>query len=71
LALLLVIELRRRLKEKGEIASWDEIIRDLRSLQAIKIKIDGKSFLLRSDFEVAHKCFMAVGLKPPPQISQM
>jgi len=67
-----VIELRRRLKEKGEIASWDEIIRDLRSLQAIKIKIDGKSFLLRSDFEgVAHKCFMAVGLKPPPQISQM
>jgi len=72
LALLLVIEQRRRLKEKGEIASWDEIIRDLRSLQAIKIKIDGKSFLLRSDFEgVAHKCFMAVGFKPPPQISQM
>jgi len=72
LALLLVIELRRRLKEKGEIAPWDEIIRDLRSLQAIKIKIDGKSFLLRSDFEgVAHKCFMAVGFKPPPQISQM
>ncbi len=30
------------MKEKGEIASWDEIIRDLRSLQAIKIK---KAFL--------------------------
>jgi len=72
LALLLGIELRRRLKQKGEIHSWDEIIRDLRSLQAIKINIDGKSFLLRSDFEgVAYRCFMAVGLKPPPQIVKM
>ena len=60
------------MKEKGEIPSWDEIIRDLRSLQAIKINIDGKAFLPRSDFEgVAHKCFMTVGLKHPPQISQM
>ncbi|MFQ5888090.1 MAG: IS1634 family transposase [Candidatus Hydrothermarchaeales archaeon] len=72
LALLLVIELRRRLREKGEVPSWHEIIRDLRSLQAIKIEIDGKSFLLRSEFEgVTHQCFMAAGIKPPPTISQM
>jgi len=72
LALLLVIELRRRLREKGEVPPWHEIIRDLRSLQAIKIEIDGKSFLLRSEFEgVAHRCFMAAGVKPPPTISQM
>lgn len=72
LALLLVIELRRRLREKGEVPSWPEVIRDLRTLQAIKIEIDGKSFLLRSDFEgVAHRCFMAAGVKPPPVISQM
>jgi len=72
LALLLVIELRRRLRAKGEVPSWDEIIRDLRSLQAVKINIDGKSFLIRSEFEgVAHRCFMAAGVKPPPLISQM
>jgi hypothetical protein len=72
LALMLLIELRRRLKEKGEVPPWPEVIRDLRSLQAIKISIDGKSFLLRSDFEgVAHHCFMAAGVKPPPVISQM
>lgn len=72
LALLLVIELRRRLKEKGEVPSWHEVIRDLRSLQAIKIEVSGKSFLLRTEFEgVAHQCFMAAGVKPPPTISQM
>lgn len=72
LALLLVIELRRRLKAKGEVPPWHEVIRDLRSLQAIKISIDGKSFLLRSEFKgVAHQCFMAGEIKPPPVISQM
>ena len=46
--------------------------RDLCSLQAIKIEIDGKSFLLRSEFEgVTHQCFMAAGVKPPPTINQM
>lgn len=72
LALMLLIELRRRLKEKGEVPPWPEVIRDLRSLQAIKISIDGKSFLLRSEFEgVAHRCFMSAGVKPPLVISQM
>lgn len=72
LSLLLLIELRRRLREKGEVPSWHDVIRDLRCLQAIKISIDGKSFLLRSEFEgVAHGCFLAAGVKPPPTISQM
>lgn len=72
LALVLLIELRRRLSKKGEVPPWHEVIRDLRALQAIKISIDGKSFLLRSEFEgVAHQCFMAAGVKPPPTISQM
>jgi len=72
LALLLAIELRRRLRAKGEVPPWYKIIRDLRSLQAIKIDINGKSFLLRSEFEgVASRCFMAAGVKPPLTISQM
>lgn len=72
LALVLVIELRRRLSEKGDIPPWDDIIRDLRAFQAVKLAIDGKEFLVRNDFEgVAHRCFMAAGVKPPPQISKM
>lgn len=72
LALLLVLELRRRLSEKGDVPSWYEIIRDLRAFQAVKIQIDGKAFLVRSDFAgVAHPCFMAAGVKPPPQITKM
>ncbi|MBU2438752.1 MAG: IS1634 family transposase [Acidobacteria bacterium] len=72
LALMLVMELRRRLKAKGEVPAWPEVIRDLRALQAIKLELDGKSFLLRSDFEgSAHRSFMAVGVKPPPVITQM
>lgn len=71
LALMLVIELRRRLKAKGDIPAWPEIIRDLRALQAVKLELDGKTFLLRTDFEgAAHRCFMAAGVKPPPVITQ-
>lgn len=72
LALLLVIELRRRFREKGEAPSLAEVMRDLRYLQAIKSEIDGKSSLLWTSFEgVAHRCFMVAGIKPPPVISRM
>ncbi len=57
---------------KGEVPQWDEIIRDLRSLQAVKIQLQGKSFLIRSEFKgTAYKCFNAVGVQPPPTIIQM
>ncbi len=52
--------------------AWGDVIRDLRAFQAVKLASDGKEFLVRSDFEgVAHRCFMAVGVKPPPQIGKM
>ena len=72
LSLLLLIELRGRLEVKGDAPPWDEIIRDLRSLQAVKIQFQGKSFLIRSEFEgSAHKCFNLAGAQPPPTISRM
>ncbi len=72
LSLLMLIELRSRLEAKGEVPQWDEIIRDLRSLQAVKIQLQGKSFLIRSEFAgTAYKSFNAVGVQPPPTISQM
>lgn len=72
LSLLLLIELRNRLQAKGEVPQWDEIMRDLQSLHAVKIQFQGKSFLLRSEFEgSAYKCFNAAGVQPPPTISHM
>ena len=57
---------------KGGVPQGDEIIRDLRSLQAVKIQFQGKSFLIRSEFEgSAYKCFNVAGAQPPPTISQM
>ncbi len=68
----MLIELRSRLEAKGEVPQWDEIIRDLRSLQAVKIQLQGKSSLIRSEFEgTAYKRFNATGIQPPPTISQM
>ncbi|MHA1251117.1 MAG: IS1634 family transposase, partial [Candidatus Helarchaeota archaeon] len=56
----------------GDVPPWDDIIRDLRAFQAVKLAIDGKEFLVRSDFEgVTYRCFMAAGVKPPPQIRKM
>lgn len=72
LSLLLLIELRSRLQAKGNIPQWDEIIRDLRSLQAVRIQFQGKSFLMRTEFEGStYKCFNAAGVQPPSTISQM
>ncbi len=72
LSLLLLIELRSRLQAKGDVHQWDEIIRDLRSLQAVRIQFQGKSFLMRTEFEgSAYKCLNAAGVQPPPTISQM
>ncbi len=74
----MLIELRKRLEAKGEVPQWDEIIRDLRalralrSLYAVKIQLQGKSFLIRSEFEgTAYRCFNAAGVYLLPTIIQM
>ena len=49
LALLLIKKLNMRLEERGLKYEWDDILRDLDSLEEIEIEKGDKRFLLRSD----------------------
>jgi transposase len=74
LALCLLITLRKSLKEHstGKAISWDDVIRDLHSFRIIKATFSGKTYLMRTEFKgTAHRCFQAVGLRPPPVIWRM
>jgi transposase len=71
LALLLKRELERRLKEKGEIWEWAEILRGLDNLQEVEVLFQGKRFVLRSQvLGHAHKALMAVGVAVPPTLRE-
>ena len=71
LALCLLIALRKRLREHSsdKTPAWDDVICDLRSFRIIKATFSGKTYLMRTEFKgTAHRCFQAVGLRPPPVI---
>jgi len=69
LALYLKIALQKALEAKGLKPSWDDLIGDLRAIKAIKLDLNGSSYLLRTEFRgVAHKVFQAVGVRPPPTL---
>ena len=78
LALCLMVRLRKLLDERGhakangESPQWDDVIRDLRSLRAMKVKISGKDFLFRAELRgESSKVFQAVGLKAPPSVTRI
>ncbi len=67
LALYLSALLRRKLRDAGVKAQWDEVIRDLSSLRAVTVQLAGEKYLMRSPLEgCAGKVLAAVGVKPPP-----
>jgi transposase len=67
LALLLRKELEDRLARKRWKLEWADVVRDLDNLVAMKIEIDGKSFVFRGQTSgVAGKVFQACGVAPPP-----
>lgn len=67
LALYLSALLRRKLREAGVKAQWDDVIRDLASLRAVTVELGGERYLMRSPLEgSAGKVLTAVGVKPPP-----
>ena len=69
LALRLEVDLQRCLDEKGIETSWPDLMRDLEQFQAVRMTLDGKSYLIRTDFEgVAHKAFKAAGVRPPSRV---
>ncbi len=46
--------------------SWDELIRDLSSLRALRVRLDGAPYLLRTELRGrANEAFRALGVRPP------
>lgn len=65
LALYLMVRLQKKLKKAGVKFMWDEVIRDLEALKAIKLELEGQTYLLRTELRgVANDVFRAVGLRP-------
>lgn len=72
LALYLKIALQKALEAKGLKLAWDEVLGDLKAIKAVKLRLNGSSYLLRTDFRgIAHKVFQAVGAKPPPTLKDL
>jgi len=45
---------------------WDQIIRDLSQLRALRVRLDGELYLLRTDLKgTADRAFRAAGVRPP------
>jgi hypothetical protein len=66
LALLLKHELQTRLAAQDKPAEWAEVLRDLESVQYIRIAHQGKSYRLRSDLTgTASRSFQAAGVAVP------
>jgi transposase len=71
LALTLRKELDRRLNEAGYCFEWSDIKQDLKSLQDICIKDNGKSLTIRSEcLGVCGKIFQSVGVALPATIRE-
>jgi hypothetical protein len=67
LALRLEVDLQRRLDERAAHVSWPSLMRDLAQVQAVRVELDHKHYLLRTDLAgSAHHAFAAAGLRPPP-----
>jgi hypothetical protein len=72
LALRLEVHLQRRLAEKGVKAPWRQLMQDLAQVQAVRLRLDGQDWLLRTAFVgQAHAAFVAAGLQPPPSVTKL
>ena len=72
LALVLRKELQDRLAMQGEKFEWDEILRDLETLQYVDVEHEGKRFQLRSETQGSCSAvFRATGVAIPPTIQRI
>ncbi len=72
LALVLRYELQARLKAKGRMFEWADIIRDLERVEQVEVVNQGKRFLLRSQLTgTAGRVFQAAGVAVPPTVQQV
>jgi len=69
LALRLEVDLQRALDERSMDVSWPDLMGDLKQLQAVRMELNGKDYLIRTDL-VGSACetFMAAGVKIPPRV---
>jgi transposase len=72
LALVLRKELEKRLNQAGHVFEWSDIKQDLKALQQVTIKEDGKCFAIRSECK-GHcgKIYQAVKVALPPTIREV
>src|SRR6266478_3368289 len=71
LALVLRQELHSRLKAKGRVFEWADVIRDLEQVQQVEVEHQGHRFLLRSELAgTAGRVFQAAGVAVPPTVQQ-
>ena len=71
LALVLRKELDRRLAQAGHDFEWADIKRDLKALEEVLIKENGKSLVLRTEcIGTCGRIFQAVGVAIPPTIRE-
>ena len=71
LALVLKADLEKRLRERGEVWEWAEILRGLDNLQEVEARFQGRRFFLRSQLVgQAHKAIRAGGVAVPPTIRE-
>jgi transposase len=72
LALVLRKELDRCLQESGQAFEWADIKQDLKALQEVEIKDNGKPLALRTEcLGTCGKVFKAVGVAMPPTIREL
>lgn len=72
LALRLEVDLQARLDKNGIKTSWPDLIRDLSQLQAVRMTLDGTSYLIRTDFEGhAYHAFKAAAVQPPSRVTRV
>jgi transposase len=72
LALRLEVDLQRRLDERGVEASWPTLMRNPAQVQAVRVELGGKTYLLRTDLQgSAHQAFQAAGMRPPSPVTMM
>jgi hypothetical protein len=72
LALVLKRELEMRMEEKRLDWEWADVIRGLDNLQQVEVRLQGKSFLLRSQLcGDAHAAIRAAGAALPPTLQEV
>lgn len=70
LALRLEVDMQRRMEEKEMKVSWPNLMRDLGQVQAVRVELDGKTYILRTDLQgSAHQGFQAAGVRPPSPVT--